>query len=130
MSGKALMELDPQETRELLGTARVGHLAYHSSRGLDIAPVNYSLGEDVIYIRTVVEGTLAALARDHQEVAFLVTYFDRLSQTGWSVKVRGTVTGVDEDVEVPDFEPKPWPGMPSTVLLRLPIEEITGRRVT
>lgn len=130
MSGKALMELDPQETRELLGTARVGHLAYHSSRGLDIAPVNYSLGEDVIYIRTVVEGTLAALATDHQEVAFLVTYFDRLSQTGWSVKVRGTVGGVDEGVEVPDFEPKPWPGMPRTVLLRLPIEEITGRRVT
>ena len=129
MSSKALVTLGPVETKELLGTARVGHLAYQSHRGLDVTPVNYTLCDDTIYIRTVADGTLAALAPGPEAVAFLVTYLDRLSQTGWSVKVRGTIRAVDEDTEIPDVDPEPWTGLPGTVLLGLSIDEMTGRRV-
>ncbi|KAA1425297.1 pyridoxamine 5'-phosphate oxidase family protein [Mumia zhuanghuii] len=128
MSGKALVTLDDAETRDLLGTARVGHIAYESSRGVDITPVNFRLSGDMIYIRTVEAGTLAELAPGPEQVAFLVTYLDRLAQTGWSVKVRGTIRAVG-DADLPDVDPEPWVGFPGTVLLGLAIEELTGRRV-
>ncbi|QMW66831.1 pyridoxamine 5'-phosphate oxidase family protein [Mumia sp. ZJ1417] len=129
MSSRALVTLDAVETKALLGTARVGHLAYQSHRGLDVTPVNYRLCGDTIYIRTVEDGTLAALAPGPAAVAFLVTYLDRLSQTGWSVKVRGKISAVDETVEIPDVDPEPWTGLPGTMLLALTIDEMTGRRV-
>ncbi|MGH1561385.1 pyridoxamine 5'-phosphate oxidase family protein [Mumia sp. DW29H23] len=129
MSNRPLVTLDADETRELLQTARVGHIAYQSTRGLDVTPVNFRLSGDMIFIRTVEAGTLAELAPGPETVAFVVTYLDRLSQTGWSVKIRGTIRQVDEEVEAPDVQPEPWVGYPRTVLLGLSIDEMTGRRV-
>ena len=129
MSGKALVNLSAGESKELLATARVGHLAYPSHRGLDLTPVNYALYDDVLYIRTAQDGTLAALAPGGESVAFVVTYLDRLSQTGWSVKARGKIRGVDEEDEVPGGDPVPWAEFPASMLLALTIEELTGRRL-
>ncbi|WP_370617563.1 pyridoxamine 5'-phosphate oxidase family protein [Mumia sp. Pv 4-285] len=129
MSTRSLVTLDVDEARELLMTAGVGHIAYESRRGVDVTPVNYRVDGDTIFIRTVVDGTLAELAPGPETVAFLVTYLDRLSQTGWSVKVRGPIRAVDETSRPPAVDPEPWMGFPGTVLLGLTIEELTGRRV-
>jgi nitroimidazol reductase NimA-like FMN-containing flavoprotein (pyridoxamine 5'-phosphate oxidase superfamily) len=125
---KVLTTLDDHEARELLGTARVGFVAYESRRGLDMTPVNFRTSGNTIYIRTVEFGTLAELAPGSEPVAFLVAYLDRLSQTGWTVKVRGKIRAIQAD-ELPEVDPKPWTGYPETVLLGLEIEEVTGRRL-
>ncbi|MBW9207245.1 pyridoxamine 5'-phosphate oxidase family protein [Mumia sp. zg.B53] len=129
MTNGPLTTLGAEETRELLGTARVGHIAYHSRGSLDMTPVNYRLLGDTIFIRTGEEGTLAEGGVGSQGVAFLVTYLDRLSQTGWSVKVRGPLWRVDEASMPPEMELDPWVGIHQSVLLGLAIEEMTGRRV-
>ena len=129
MTDGPLTTLGVDESRELLETARVGHIAYHSRGGLDMTPVNYRLLGDTIFIRTGEMGTLAEGALGSKGVAFLVTYLDRLSQTGWSVKVRGSLCRVDEAAMPPEMELDPWVGIHQAVLLGLAIEEMTGRRV-
>ena len=59
MTDGPLTTLGVDESRELLETARVGHIAYHSRGGLDMTPVNYRLLGDTIFIRTGEMGTLA-----------------------------------------------------------------------
>lgn len=126
---RPLTTIDADESRALLATARVGHLAYESKRGVDVTPVNFRVSGDAIYVRTAVDGSLAALAPGPEPVAFVVTYLDRLAQTGWSVKVRGSIRAVDGDVPLSEVDPEPWVGLPTTMLLGLSIDEITGRRV-
>ncbi|KHL18563.1 nitroimidazol reductase NimA-like FMN-containing flavoprotein (pyridoxamine 5'-phosphate oxidase superfamily) [Mumia flava] len=127
MANERLRTVDAGEARELLETARVGHLAYDGAEGVDATPVNFRVDGDRVVVRTADDSALARAERP-QRVVMLVTYLERLAQKAWSVKVRGTLSEPPPEA-LPEVEPAPWTGAPGTVLLEISLDEITGRRV-
>lgn len=81
----------------LLGTARVGRLAVTAADGADIFPVNYKVGNGVVYFRSAPGQKLIDLTAN-AVVAFEADgVLDRLR---WSVVVRGEAKRLSSDEEI------------------------------
>ncbi|WP_181311631.1 pyridoxamine 5'-phosphate oxidase family protein [Nocardioides campestrisoli] len=129
-----VVELSPDECRELLGRDVVGRVAFTTPRGPRIVPVNYTVGADAVAIRTTAYSELATYAPG-TSVAFEIDHLDRALGRGWSVIVLGHCergpdqavvgAGTGERAE----SPEPWAGGHRTLLLRISLDEVTGRRV-
>jgi hypothetical protein len=62
-------------------------------------------------------------------VAFEVDGIDEFTESGWSVLVRGTTSVVDRQ-ELSDVElPQPWAEGIRTLILKISVAEISGRRL-
>jgi len=116
---------------ELLRGAIVGRVAFNVPEGPRIIPVNYTTVGDAVVFRTTPESLLGRHAEG--PLAFEIDHVDYSDQKGWSV----LATGVGELVhDVPaladeaDFwNPKPWAGGARLLYVRLPWDEVTGRRL-
>jgi hypothetical protein len=128
-SGIELMS--PEDCRTLLAdTTNVGRVAFRSSNGQELLPVNFIFKRDRVYFMTSPKGVLAELADGRDDVAFEIDYPDRLMQHGWSVLVRGTTKKVSATyVDLWDKKPRPWAAGVRDILIELTPEEITGRRI-
>ena len=114
----------------LSDTTTVGRLAFRSSTGQQLLPVNFVFRQGRVYFTTSPQSVLAELAEGSDDVAFEIDYPDRLTQHGWSVLVKGTTRRVSEDdVDLSPREPRPWvPGV-RDILVELTPNQITGRRI-
>jgi nitroimidazol reductase NimA-like FMN-containing flavoprotein (pyridoxamine 5'-phosphate oxidase superfamily) len=131
--------MSPQDCVTFLaGTTTVGRLAFQSSTGQQLLPVNFVFRRGCVYVKTSSEGTLSELAAGCSDVAFEIDSPDRLTQHGWSVLVKGTTREVAiGDVDLSPDETQPWapqaprPWAPGTreVLIELKPKQITGRRI-
>lgn len=127
-----LEELSYAKCRELLGGGVFGRVAVCTPAGPRILPVNYSVVGEAVMFRTGADGLLAHHDPD-APIAFEVDHVDYADHVGWSV----VATGRAEAVQDPDalasihrtWEPRPWAGGDRPVYLRLPWEELTGRRL-
>lgn len=127
-----IVDLTAEECLDLLGTDVVGRLAFNTPRGPSIVPVNYTVRQDLVEVRTTSYSELATYAPGAR-VAFEVDHLDREHRRGWSVVVHGTCERVVDEsgavFEHPGGEPEPWAGGHRTMILHVPTTEVTGRRV-
>ena len=85
-----LRELDVAECRELLGTKKVGRVAYCGSDGPEVLPMNYVVADESLLFRTSPSSALGHRLRV-DVAAFQVDEVDDYTESGWSVLLRGTV---------------------------------------
>ena len=128
----AIEEMSPEDCLTFLTTTTtLGRVAFHSSRGQQLLPVNFVFENDRVYFRTARGGILAELAGGKDDVAFEIDYPDRLTQHGWSVMVHGSTREVtaEEFLQRVDRAPRPWAPGTRDVLIELVPRTISGRKI-
>ena len=127
-----MRELSSTECHSLLRSGDVGRAALSTPNGPHIMPVNYSVVDDAIILRTSPYSVLGTYGRD-TTLAFEIDEFDAFLRRGWSVVARGravTVTDRDQLDRIQEVaEPRPWVGGGRSLYLRLPLTELTGRKL-
>ena len=121
-----LIALDRAECLELLRAQPVGRIAVVDGDSPLVVPVNYTLDGDCVVFRSDAGTKLAALA--HHKVSFEVDFIDWYHRTGWSVLVRGTASEATH-WEVDHLLLEPWAEGDKRHWVRIPIGEVTGRRL-
>jgi hypothetical protein len=125
------VKLLPGECRKLIAPGGVGRIAFTTSLGPVILPVNFAVVADSIVIRTG-PGTLIQ-AHGYDQVAFEVDHLDEAMRQGWSVLVSGPAHQVQQPAELCDLRASaavwPWPGGEREVYVRIVASRITGRQI-
>jgi len=130
-----IIELDEARCRQLLATHpnRLGRVAFVEDGDPDwptVLPINYAFVDGTVFFRTF-EGSKLYAALRRQRVAFEVDAVDAAWQDGWSVLALGSLdierdprlaAAVDEDLAS-------WAAGDDEQLVRLDIDQLTGRRV-
>lgn len=126
------IELSREESESLLRLGVVGRVAVTTPDGPYIVPVNYSVVDDAVVLRTTPYSLLGRNGRD-AVVAFEVDRLDHDEHHGWSVLARGRAEVVTDPVELKRIEtscpPRPWAGGNRPLFLRIAWTEISGRRL-
>ncbi|MBC9733538.1 pyridoxamine 5'-phosphate oxidase family protein [Nocardioides marmotae] len=128
-------ELDAEDCRTLLERGVVGRIAFWAEDGPRIHPVNYSVLDDAVLVRTKPASALARIAQggSGSTVAFQVDGLDHADQRGWSVLARGPVDELSDAEAVAALErvrpPRAWAPGERTVVVRVCWTELTGRRL-
>ena len=120
-----LVDLSAEECWELITTTPVGRIAWSTSTGPVVVPVNFSVDGRSIKIRTAAYSSMVQKA-DLERVAFEVDHIDEATHTGWSVLARGRAEvryGEPDD----GTGPQPWPRGPRSATVVIDVVEITGR---
>ena len=125
-------ELSAQDCMVLLRSGVAGRIALSTPTGPHIVPVNYSVVDDAIIVRTSPYSLLGTYGRQ-TSFAFEIDSFDRAEARGWSVQARGRTEAVTDRAELQQVreaaEPQPWAGGARPLYLRLRWSELTGRQV-
>ncbi len=125
-------ELSYSECEALLRAGVIGRVALSTPTGPQIVPLNYSVVDSNIIMRTSPYSVLGTYGRD-ATLAFEVDHFDHSDHRGWSVVARGRVDVVQDQAEIDRirsvWEPRPWASGSRTLFLRLRWTELTGRQL-
>jgi len=126
------IDLTREQCERLLRSGVTGRVALASPDGPHIIPVNYSVVDDAVVVRTSPYSVLGTYGRD-SVLAFEVDSFDHERQRGWSVVARGRAETVSDPAELEHirstWEPRPWAAGSRSLYVRLRWTEITGRRL-
>jgi transcriptional regulator with XRE-family HTH domain len=124
-------KLMPTECRRLIAPGGIGRIAFGTTSGPVVLPVNFAVVAGTIIIRTS-EGNMIEGHADDQ-VAFEVDHIDEALGQGWSVLVRGLAHRVAHPAELHHVQRDttlwPWPGDDRDVYVRIIPDRITGRRI-
>ena len=131
-SGDALRPLSEEECLQLLASHGIGRIGT-SVRALPaVFPVNYVLHQGQIVFRISPGSELAEATRD-AVVAFEIDGADTLAHEGWSVLVVGRASQ-DAPTDAQDEQHRirltPWAGGDRDVFVRVPLDLISGRRIS
>jgi hypothetical protein len=89
--------LDEGRCLEYLHSASLGRVAFASSDGVDIFPVNYACDGSIVIYRTASGTRLARTPRE--QVSFEVDGWDATEKVGWSVVLKGVALDVTEGAD-------------------------------
>jgi uncharacterized protein len=123
--------LDRAECSRLLATQQVGRIAVVMGGRPVVFPVNYVLDGDGVVFRTA-DGTKFDAAVRSATVAFEIDHLDSVFQTGWSVLVTGRaelIIAESELAHVRTLPLRPWSSHEKSNWVRVPVDEVSGRRV-
>ncbi|MEV0403140.1 pyridoxamine 5'-phosphate oxidase family protein [Actinoallomurus sp. NPDC050550] len=124
--------LDRDTCLGLLRSVVIGRVAWADDDGrVVVLPVNFITDGDAIIFRTSEGGKLSAV-REGRYLSFEADDVEPGLRTGWSVLVSGTAQLVTDSAVVDRLEhstPAPWRPMPKSCFIRLPPDQITGRRL-
>ena len=123
-------KLMPTECRRLIAAGGIGRIAFGTTSGPVVLPVNFAVVAGTIVIRTS-EGSMIEGHADDQ-VAFEVDHIDEALREGWSVLVTGGLRGVTDEhelAEARELRIEPWAGEGRDTYLRVEIAEMSGRRI-
>lgn len=126
-----LLELGRSECEGLLRLGVVGRVAVATPTGPHILPVNYAVGTRDVVVCTSPYSVLGTYGRDSL-LAFEVDHFEHPEKHGWSVEVRGRAEAVEDPAELRALVPvlpRPWASGSRSLYLRIPLAEVTGRRL-
>ena len=117
-----------QNCRQLLASGRVARVAFVDVGRPQLVVMNYLLvGEDLL-LQTSADTRLAAQTSGGSVHALLeIDSSSATGRFGWSVIASGTLSR--DDSFRPQDRPAPWRQGATGVVLRLTIDELTGRRV-
>ena len=124
--------LDDDDCLNLLGLVSIGRVGVSVGGLPAIFPVNFVVDNGAIVFRTG-RGTKLAAATDHAVVAFECDHVDTFDHTGWSVLVVGqaeVVTDPEERARMEKLHLVPWVSGGRGQFVRVPIEILSGRRIT
>ena len=125
-------ELSARECELLLRSGVAGRIAVSTPTGPHIVPVNHTLVDDAIIVRTSPYSLLATYGRDAM-LAFGIDGFDPVRHRGWSVQARGRVHAVVDRTEIERIrevaEPQPLADGARTLYLSLRWTELSGRKL-
>jgi nitroimidazol reductase NimA-like FMN-containing flavoprotein (pyridoxamine 5'-phosphate oxidase superfamily) len=125
-------ELRLHECEALLRSGVVGRVGLVTPTGPHVMPVNYSVVDGAIVIRTSPYSLLGTYGRD-TTLAFEIDYFDHAYHRGCSVLARGRSSVVSDAAEIDHirqvWEPRPWASGVRSLFLRLRWNELTGRQL-
>lgn len=125
-------ELSSTECERLIRAGVVGRVALSTPSGPHIVPINYSVVDDAVIMRTTPYSLLGTYGRD-TTLAFEIDQFDHARHRGWSVVARGRAESVDDVDEIEQIRrtwpPRPWAGGQRSLFVRLRWTELTGRRL-
>ena len=128
---RLLGKLMPAECRRLITPGGVGRIAFSTTSGPVVVPVNFAVLADTIVVRTA-EGTVID-GHANELAALEVDHIDEALCQGWSVLVRGPAHRVVHPAELRRLQEDavvwPWPGGEREVYVRIVPSEITGRRI-
>lgn len=121
------------QCRRLLIADVVGRIGLTTPDGPVVLPVNYSIVDEAVILRTALGGLLHRYAPG-QQVAFEVDHVDHDDHRGWSVLATGTASCVEDPAAIDairhSWDPRPWAqAVDRQVYLRIPWRTLTGRRV-
>lgn len=123
---RVLKDLDESECYRLAATEPVGRIVWAGPDGPSVVPVNFTLVDGTVRVRTA---AYSALARecDDSRVAFEVDAYDPDSRLGWSVVLvgRASVGFVEPGAPAPEA----WPVGAKAVQLTVEVDKVTGRRL-
>jgi nitroimidazol reductase NimA-like FMN-containing flavoprotein (pyridoxamine 5'-phosphate oxidase superfamily) len=126
------IELTHDECEKLLRAGVAGRVAVATPDGPHIIPINYSVVDDAIILRTSPYSLLGTYGRD-AILAFEIDYFDHEYHHGWSVVVRGRASYVTDPQVLEHIrairQPRPWPTGSRNMHVRIPWTELSGRRL-
>lgn len=127
--GGRLAALTPYDCWALLKDVQVGRVAWSRPQGPAVVPVNLTLLDGALWLRTSPGSELVREALD-RPVSIEVDEVDVATRSGWSVLVLGTaevVMGEDvpEHLHVLDV----WPSGPHVAYVRVSPTQLTGRRL-
>ena len=126
------LDLTHAECETLLRAGVVGRLALSTPDGPHVIPVNYSVVDDAIIVRTSPYSLLGTYGRD-RTLAFEIDQFDHEYHRGWSVVARGRAEFVSDAAELDHIravsQPHPWAAGAREMHLRLKWDELSGRRL-
>lgn len=125
-------ELHYRECRDLLGATTVGRCAISTPQGPVIVPVNHTVVDDALILRTSPYSQLGTYGWSAR-VAYEVDSYDEATRSGWSVVALGTCERIDNVAEATFLrtfhDPDPWARGARTLFLRLRWDQLTGRRI-
>ena len=126
------IDLSREECLRLLRSGVGGRVALCTPTGPHIVPVNHSVVDEALIIRTSPYSVLGTYGRD-STLAFEVDRFDHERRRGWSVVVRGRGEVVTDAAEIEHirttWDPRPWASGARSLYLRLRWDEVSGRRI-
>lgn len=127
-----LIDLPRHQSESLLRAGNAGRVAICTPDGPHIVPVNYSVVDESVVIRTTEDSYLAGHAHD-KILSFEVDQFDYENHRGWSVVARGRAHRIHDLRELShvmaSWEPRSWADGDRNVFLKFPWQELTGRRL-
>lgn len=126
-----LLELSRSECEGLLRLGAVGRVAIATPTGPHILPLNYAISQGDIVVCTTPYSVLGTYGRDSL-LAFEIDHFEHPRHHGWSVVVRGRASSVEDPDELSRLVkvlPRPWASGSRSLFLRIPLTEVTGRRL-
>ena len=125
-------DLSRVECENLIRAGVIGRVAIATPTGPHIIPINYSVVDDAVVVRTTPYSLLGTYGRD-ATLAFEIDQFDHAHQRGWSVVARGRAETVDDVEEIEQIRrtwpPRPWANGQRPLFIRLRWSELTGRRL-
>jgi len=128
MTSQGLDVLDEAECFALLGSRTLGRVGVRIADDFVIFPVYYTVVDNAVVLRTS-PGTKLSAAILGTRVVFEVDS----ASPGWSVLVRGHAHEIrehDEQVRTRDLLGDDWPADPRHFYVRIPVEKVTGRRLS
>jgi nitroimidazol reductase NimA-like FMN-containing flavoprotein (pyridoxamine 5'-phosphate oxidase superfamily)/DNA-binding transcriptional regulator YiaG len=128
---RVLQTLTAAECFELLSPGGVGRVAFTTTDGPVVLPVNYAMAGQTVIFRTAPDTLLAGYLDG--PAGFEVDRLDEALSQGWSVLVTGRAVRVTSEAEVRHLERhtsvRPWAGGARDVYVRITPRKITGRRI-
>lgn len=124
--------LEEAECLALMSQVHVGRVGVSIGALPAIFPVNFVLSDGAVYFRTG-EGTKLDAATTNAVVAFETDRFDAFEHGGWSVLAVGTAAPVTNPAQLAALSHlrlQPWAGGRRDHLVRVPIEFVSGRRIS
>ncbi|MFC5827506.1 helix-turn-helix domain-containing protein [Nonomuraea insulae] len=132
----SLETLEEAECLRLIEPGGIGRVAFNSSRGPTVLPVNYKMQHGAIVFRTATGGAMDQDLRTGLEgvdivIAFQIDKIDEANREGWSVLVQGPAHHVppEEATGVAGVGITPWAGGERQLYIRIVPSRVTGRRI-
>jgi uncharacterized protein len=122
--------LDRATCVQLLGSAHVGRIGLSMGALPVVLPVNFTMLDDDVLVRTAPGSKLEAAATN-AVVAFEADKFDAIYHCGWSVLVQGVATEITDPLELEQAGRAPltpWSGV-NGHYLRVGTQIVSGRRL-
>lgn len=126
-----LAVLNPDECMRRLAGASVGRIAYIDEGWPTVVPINYSVKDNEIFIRSL-EGAKLQAARRNDVVCLELDSLDHEHSVGWSVIVHGHLEVIADPAALRTAwanDPSPWTDHDAWQWLRLEPFSVSGRQV-
>lgn len=125
-----LTDLTDAEIWTQLESCDLARIAWNTSSGPQILPVNFATHDGSVWLRTTAHSSMAEQV-DESPVAIEVDEIDPTTHVGWSIVVRGRAEAIyhEDDVPAEVTSLRAWAGGHRPLWIRVAATAVTGKRL-